>query len=264
MGKFLSRIFTIYRVAFLLIIVAIILWYFNEISFEELLPNIITDLLGVALTVFIIDTMYRLRSDTERKRILIEKLGSKNNSVATEALHEINAQGWLYDGSLNRASLLSCNLDGNSFSGADIRQARLAFASLRDTNWVEASLQGAWLDHVNLSNATLTMYEPEINRHIEADLTGASLYMANLKGAKIRHEQLCKVKSLWKTVMPDGQIYDGRYNLLPDIERFLKFAKNPGDPKEWADYYGISIAQYMNGQLWASKNLERLKQSVSA
>ncbi len=253
LGKFLSRIFTVYRVAFLLGIIAIALWYFNHIDFDVLLPNIVTDLLGVAITVFIIDTMYRVRSDTERKKVLIAKLGSKNNAVATDALHELEAEGWLADGSLNRAFLTSCNLDGNSFSGADLRRVSFSFASLRETTWFEADLQGAFLDHVDLTNATLSMHA--VDTHFaEADLAGATLSNANLSGAKVRHEQLRKTRSLWKAKMPNGELYDGRYNLQADIELFLKYSRNPNDPQEWAIFYGVSIQQYLSGQKWASAN----------
>ena len=255
LGKFLSRIFTIYRVAFLLGIVAIALWYFHHIDFEVLLPNIVTDLLGVAITVFVIDTMYRVRSDTERKKVLITKLGSKNNAVATEALHELEAEGWLSDGSLNRVFLISCNLDGNSFTGADLRQVSFSFSSLRETTWFEVDLQGAFLDHADLTNATLSMHD--FDKHFaEADLTGVTLFSANLSGAKVRHEQLRKVRSLWKAKMPNGELYDGRYNLQADMEQFLKYSRNPNDPQEWATYYGVSVSQYLSGQKWANANSE--------
>lgn len=256
-GDFLSRVFTIYRVATLLAVIAIALWYYNQINFEALLPNIVTDLLGIALAVFIIDTMYRLRSNAERKKMLIAKLGSKNNAVATDALHELDTEGWLSDGSLQSAFLLSCNLDGNSFSGADLKQASFSFGSLRDTTWFEADLQGTFLDHANLSNARLSMHA-QGPHYAEADLNGATLFSANLSGAKVRHEQLCRVRSLWGATMPDGQLYDGRYNLSEDIEGFLKYARDPNSPSEWADYYGVSLVRYVEGQKWDQMNLSRL------
>jgi len=261
-GNLLSRVFTIYRVAFLLAAIAVALWYFNHLSIDSLLPNIVTDLLGVALTVFIIDTMYRLRSDAEHKKVLIAQLGSKNNAVATGALHELDAQGWLSDGSLQCAFLMSCNLDGNSFSGADLRRVTFSFASLRDTTWFEADLQGAFLDHADLSNATLSMHA--VGPHFtEGDLTGATLTNANLSGAKVRHEQLCRARSIWNAKMPDGQLYDGRYNLPNDIELFLKSARNPNNPQEWADFYGVSLARYLEGQAWAQANLSFPRSPVS-
>jgi hypothetical protein len=257
-GDLLARLFTIYRVAFLLASIAVFLTYYYHIDFETLLPNIVTDLFGIALAVFIIDSMYRLRSDYERKRILISKLGSKNNTVASDALHELDAEGWLSDGSLVKAYLGSCNLDGNTFSGADLRRVSFSFASLKDTKWLEADLTGAFLDHANLTKATLSVHA--VGPHFaEANLTDAFLAHANLGLANVRPEQLCRVRTLWRAIMPNGLLYDGCYNLRDDIEHYLKFATDPSDPQEWASYYGVTPEQYVLGQEWAMINLDRLR-----
>ena len=63
--------------------------------------------------------------------------------------------------------------------------------------------------------------------------------------------------------MPDGQLYDGRYNLRKDIEDYMRFAVDPNDPKDWADYYGVPVARYVEGQEWSSINLDRLRQTTS-
>ncbi len=258
-ARFLSRIFTVYRVAFILLIIASSLWYFSRISVDELLPNFITDLFAVALTVFIIDTMYRVRSDSEQKKVLISKLGSKNNSVSSEAVHELKARGWLSDGSLQKAFLISANLDNNSFTGASLRQAVFSFASLKNTKWFEADLEGAFLDNVDLQGASLSTHA--IGPHYaEADLANATFTNANLAGASVRNEQLCKARSLWRAVMPNGKIYDGRYNFTDDINLHLEFARDPTDPIEWAQFYGVSVDQYLEGQRW-SKSHPELSQS---
>ncbi|MBI3170429.1 MAG: pentapeptide repeat-containing protein [Chloroflexi bacterium] len=258
-AKFLSRVLNIYRIAFLMTIIATGLWYFNDISIEALIPNIITDLLGIALAVFIVDAMYRLRSDAERKKVLISQLGSKNNAVATSALHELDAQGWLSDGSLQNAFLTSCNLDGNKLSGGDLRRAHLSFSSLQNTSWFETDLRGAFLDHANLTNATLSIHATGPH-FAEADLTDATLFRTNLSLAAVRHEQLCRVKTLWGTTMPEGKLYDGRYNLKDDVENFLKHTLPPYVPEKWASYYGVSLSQYLEGQEWANKHLNQVRQ----
>lgn len=253
-GKFLARIFNIYRVTIILVIIGLYLLFRFDVSSEELIPNIVTDLFSVALTVFIIDTMYRLRSDNERKKVLVSKLGSKNNAVASEALRELDARGWLSDGTLEGAFLLSANLDGNSLTGANLKRVTLSYASMRDTSFFETDLRGAFLDNANFEGASFSQHA--IGPHYaEADLTGAGMSHSNLKDAKIRNEQLVKTRSLWKTIMPDGSLYDGRYNLKDDINLHLKFAKDPKDPSEWAKFYGVSVEQYLRGQTWAKDNL---------
>ena len=256
-GKFLSHIITVYGIAFLLIVIAFFLWIYYRLAFDALISNIVTDLLGAAIAILVIDTTYRLRSDKEQKKVLISKLGSHNNVVATEALHELNAKGWLSDGSVQGAFLLSSNLDGNSFTGADLRRVIFSFSSLRSTTWFEADLRGASLDHTDLSDATLSMHA--VGPHYtEADLTGASLTNTNLTRAKIRSEQLCRASSLHDATMPDGELYDGRFNLVGDIDLFFKLKRDPNDPKAWASFYRVSVDQYLNGQSWAEENLDRL------
>ncbi len=257
-GIFLSHIITVYRIAFLLIVIAAVLWYSYRLEFGAMVSNLVTDFLGAAIAMLVIDTAYRLRSDKEQKKVLISKLGSKNNAVATEALHELNAKGWLSDGSVQGAFLLSSNLDGNSFTGADLRRVIFSFSSLRSTTWFEADLQGASLDHTNLTDATLSMHA--VGPHYtEADLTGATLTDSNLTRAKIRSEQLCRARSLNGATMPDGQLYDGRFNLPGDIEIFFKLKLSPNDPRDWAKYYRVSVDQYLEGQRWAQENLNNKK-----
>lgn len=259
-GNFLGKIFSIYRVALLLIIVALAIWYFTKTDISELWPNIIPELLSIAITVFIIDTIYRRRSDEENKKVLVQKLGSQNNAVSSEALKEIGARGWMHDGTLEGAFLTSANLDGNSITGADLRGAHLSFASLRDTTLFETDLEGAFMDKVDLQGASLSVRAVG-SHYAEANLKNALLSNANLKNAKVRHEQLVHAKSLWRAVMPDGKTYDGRYNLQWDINLYMKSAKDKDDPNDLASFYGVSLAEYISGQEWARENTHLFEES---
>ena len=262
LGRILTRFVTPYPTAILLALVAVLLLRTYKPNFEVLLPNVITDLFGVAITVLLIDTIYRVRSDSELKKVLVSKLGSKNGTVATEALKEIEARGWLHDGTLYKAFLLSASLDGNSFMGADMRRAHLSFSSLQQTTWLETDLQGAFFDYVDLRKAQFYMYSD--GNLLQADISGASFANANLTGATFRDEQLCRARTLWRATMPDGTTYDGRYNLPQDIELFLSVPHNAADPLEWAAFYGVGPPEYAQGQSWAKENPSLSNPSVSA
>lgn len=255
-----SRRFTIYRVAFLLVISALAIWYFAAVDVDDLWPNIIPELLSIAITVFIIDTIYRRHSDDQAKKILITQLGSRNNAVATEALTELEARGWLSDGTLRGVFLLSANLDENSFTGADLRGTRFPFASLRKTAWMEADLREAWMDGADLEDATLSMHATG-QHYAEADLRGASMSEVNMRGARVRDEQLVELKSLWRATMPDGKLYDGRFNLPVDQDIFLKSSKDPDDPNGWASFYGVSVEEYQRGQRWAKARAQQVAEN---
>jgi len=53
-GKLMLKIFTVYRVAFLFILISALVWYFSNVTLDELVPNIIPELLSISITVFII------------------------------------------------------------------------------------------------------------------------------------------------------------------------------------------------------------------
>ena len=256
-GNLLGRFLSIYSVVILLTFTAGALWYFYCVSFDELVPNLIPELLSIVITVLIIDTLYKKRSDSEVKKILISQLQSRNNAVATNALKEIDARGWLSDGTLKKAFLISTNLDGNSLSGGDLREVALSFSSLKDTSWFETDLEGAFLNGVDLRNATLSMHATG-SHYAEANLRDVTLANSNLMGAIVRDEQLIQVRSLWRATMPDGTTYDGRYNLSFDKDLHLRFANDPNDPSEWSQFYGVPVTEYLQGQAWAKANSELL------
>ena len=249
LGKLSFRVFTVYRVAFLFILIAAAIWYFSTVTFDELLPNIIPELLSISITVFIIDTLSRQRSDKELKKVLISQLGSKNNAVTSEALKELDARGWLSDGTLKGAYISSANLEGNSFTGADLRNAHLSFSNLKKTTWFEADLQGAFLDHADLRGASLSVHA--IGPHYaEGNLKNVYLSNSNLQEARVRHEQLIQTRSLRGTIMPDGKLYDGRYNLQSDIEFARKDGRDLGNAQSMASFYAVTTDEYKLGQKW--------------
>ena len=109
-------------------------------------------LIGIGITVLIIYQMYRRR---EEKQWWILQMGSPDNAFAIEAVHQMRARQWLFDGSL---------------LGAILRGADLHMANLYRANLTEADLVGANLSEANLSGANLR----------KAVLSKADLHAANL------------------------------------------------------------------------------------
>jgi len=149
---------------------------------------------------------------------LIRKLRSPNNRQVLEAIEELRARGWLEEGVLMGIPLLHVH-----FEGADLFNA-----NLRGVDFHQAHLQGC-----NLARA---------------DLTGAKLTRADLRGADFTDEQLAETKRLWGATMPDGSVYDGRYNLNGDLQ-FARWARvDVNDPEAMAYYLGVSLDAYLRGQ----------------
>jgi len=170
---------------------------------------------------------------------LMNKLRSPENKVALQAVEELRVRGWLGDGSLRgvalcHAQLQGCDLMDANLSTIDFHQAQLAWVDLSNAN-----LMGAKLTRADLSGANFS----------KANLTGADLYKANLRGANnLTDEQLMKAKRLWGATMPDGNPYDGRFRLAGDLEIARWGNINANDPQAMADFHGVSLETYLDGQ----------------
>jgi len=173
------------------------------------------------------------------KQELINKMRNPDNKKVLQAVEELRVRGWLNDGSLRGAAFIRVQLQG-----ADLIEANLSFIDFHqaDMEFVDlsgADLRGAKLTRANLIGANMS----------EADLTRANLYKTNLRACRnLTDNQLAKARSLWGAIMPDGGSYDGRYNLPGDIElaRYRNVVKN--DNQAMADFYGVSLDAYLNGQ----------------
>jgi hypothetical protein len=205
--------------------------------------DIRSDLIGIGITVLIIDNvneMYRRRAEKER---LILQMGSPDHGFAIEAVRQLEQKRWLYDGSLRgaylwkanlqganlmlanleKAHLVGANLEKANLGGADLMLADLMFANLQETSLLKADLRGADLGQANLGGADLMFANLQgtnlFRAHLEkANLAGANLKEVNLSGADfgwlvsgeepLWKNQLASVKSLDGATMPDGKVYD--------------------------------------------------------
>ena len=146
---------------------------------------------------------------------LINKVRSSDNKTALQAIEEMRIRGWLTDGTLRGIALIRAQLQGADLIEADLSFIDLQHAEMEYVDLSNANLNGTVLTRANLIGANLN----------ETNLTNANLYKTNLRGCRnLTVEQLSKVKRLWGAIMPDGESYDGRYNLPVD----LKFAHMNG------------------------------------
>jgi uncharacterized protein YjbI with pentapeptide repeats len=172
---------------------------------------------------------------------LIRKLRSSDNYVTRTAVDELRMRGHLEDGSLQWVYLRYVNLQGVDLSGADLRKTDLNMSKLQGTDLSGSNLKEARLIKANLRCALLA----------EANLEGTLLAKANLQGVlDVTEEQLARAGKLRSATMPDGSLYDGRFNLAGDLAdaRFLHV--NIRDPQEMAAFYGVSLEKYELGQTW--------------
>jgi uncharacterized protein YjbI with pentapeptide repeats len=120
---------------------------------------------------------------------------------------------------LEGAHLDKANLEHADLHHAVLKQARLVRANLRYTHLHDVSFEGAHLE--------------------ESDMTGAQAHDAALA---VAHR-------LRGAVMPDGQRYNGKFNLAGDREIATREGVSPDDEAGMANFYGVSIEAYQMGKL---------------
>lgn len=173
------------------------------------------------------------------KTELINKIWSQENKYSLQAIEELRVRNWLSDGSLR----------GVAFCHAQLQSADLSNADLCDVDFHQASLDFANLSEARLNSAKLNRASLQGVNFDHTDLTSADMHKANLRGARnLSEKQLASVKHLFGTMMPDGQPYDGRYNLPGDLAQARWARIDVNNPQAMADFYGVSLETYLAGQ----------------
>lgn len=208
-------------------------WHWTGLI-NDVYSNIGSELTDMAIAVLLIDGFAERRERERLHRQLVRELGSTDAGLTARAVLELEAHGWLHDGTLTdaqlsganladarlerallpRANLAGANLTRVNLSGANLTQANFAGATLERTNIEMADLTGARLPVARLhhadaalarfTNAMLTGADLT-----EADLTGADLTGADLRGARLTASRLDRViltGARWdaETVWPAG------------------------------------------------------------
>jgi hypothetical protein len=188
--------------------------------------NISTELISIVITILVIDGLNERRAIQQEKQALILQMSSPTNFIAKEAARILRMRGWLTDGTLQGANLLRANL----------RKVLLVKADLRGALFYKAEIWDAYFHETNLTGAV-----------------------------KLEDWQLVTVKYLRKAILPDGKLYNGRFNLRGDISWACdKLGINKEDDQAMADFYGVSVDEYRRGQVWAVENLQGLRQVAEA
>jgi uncharacterized protein YjbI with pentapeptide repeats len=196
--------------------------------------NFISNLATVAFTVVFIDLLNEQRTYRDRKRIVIEQVGSQVNDVAREAARIVIREQWDRDGSLNGAEWYQANLQDVDLAYANLRGVNLKYANLSRAKLIGTELQSAGLGAANLHEAALegtelqaaylgqanlqkaNCYGADLER---ADLSGAKLQGANLTDANLNGAILNKAHFDKATILPDGHPWTNRTDMARFTDR---------------------------------------------
>ena len=184
--------------------------------------NLYTELLSIAVTVFILNELAKRRETRQLREQLVHNASSASNEVARDAVHQIRRLSW-HRG--RRGLLKGQDLSGANLSGAEFYNTNLSGAWLSTTDLSDTIMSGADLSNADLADANLR------GAHLEsANLSGAGLLGANLSGAKLSAADLTNAHfddTLFDetTQLPDRTMW----SLDTDMERFT----NPQHPHYW-------------------------------
>lgn len=205
--------------------------------------NFGTGMGGSLVTFILIDLLIGSRekqeADALEKARLIRQMRSKDSGLALVAVEELRAHGWLLDGALRGANLVSANLQAGYLRRASLREVNLHRANLQKTRLGGTDLRGARLEDANL---------------VEADLDDTRLH-----GAQVSPAQLAQANRLRGASMPGGERYDGRFNLPGDLKDAEAAGIALSDSTAMAGFYDVSAKEYLAGQSWARENLAALR-----
>jgi hypothetical protein len=179
-------------------------------NLQSFLYDLAPEGVGIIFTVLVLDQLDKLREERQTRERLMREAHSRDKNFASQAIEELRALGWLAEGCLRDKELRGSNWDGANLYQADLRGADLR----------------------------------------RANFEGADFYEANLTDAKVDPAQFRNAKTLRFATMPDGQKYDGRYNLPHDLALMKdpRFKTDPNDPAQVAKFYDVPVEAYLKGQ----------------
>ncbi len=210
-------------------------WNLQSIT-TDFYANLSTELISIAITVLVIDSLYRHHEIRAEKKRLILEMGSPDNGIALRATQIMQREySYLVDGSLRHKFFWSANLNGAELLSAELEGASFHFASMIGTHLHGANLKNVAFWQTNLEGAFLQ----------DANISGATVVFVNLKNAKVTREQLKTCRALQGTILPNGKLYDGSFQLKGDIDDAQGCGIDVNDPTAMQKWYAMSYNEFM-------------------
>ena len=154
----------------------------------ELYKDVAPELIGIGITIILIDWAVERNQDRQLKGQLILQMGSRHNDVTATAISTLRARGWVKDGSLKGIWLRDANLKRTDLRYANLKRAVLEGANLKRADLSYANLKRAILEGANLQRVVLVYANLE-----DADLSEADMRWANLRRAILMWANLQEV-----------------------------------------------------------------------
>ncbi|MEL6404488.1 MAG: pentapeptide repeat-containing protein [Chloroflexota bacterium] len=202
-----------------------------------LLDDLVPEILGLVITVLLIDRLYEIRQNNQMKKRLLERLGSRINAIAVTAAEELWAYDWWADGSLAQAQLSRADLRGADFGKANLTNAELSHPRFGVVTFDETTIlpdNTSWHPETDMDMFTNPKHEAYwcgfglrnknlsgmnyVNKNLRgADLRGckciytnfsqSDLRGADLKDADLMYANMKDARFDTDTTLPDGSFW---------------------------------------------------------
>lgn len=146
-----------------------------------------------------------------RRKQLLQLVRNQVSDVAKSAISQLNAEGYLSNGSLKGVDFRDAKLAGVDLKATN-RNDQTSAANLENANLTEADLSGADMQRIVLRGANLELTNLSYAKLMNADLREARFFLTNLIGADLRKADLTEATFAGvvcdeTTVLPDGSLW---------------------------------------------------------
>lgn len=269
-------------------------WFYKSVisKYPNLDNNIAAEVIGILITVLIIDFLYDTKRQYELKERLLIEIRSTDNGTASRAALLLESNGWLHDGTLENKDLMNANLSNFNpnkypvFKRTNLTKANFSYSTFLSADFSYSAssplLQGyaylgplfhdgefyscrfndSKLSGADFSNAVLTNSSFRNAILNNAYFINSTCYRVDFTDAIIRFEQLSLCNSLMGATLPDGTKYNGCLNLPGDLE-VIDSKTSRNNFSYIASLYGISVDEYIDGQRWFVDHIDKWIDSVN-
>jgi uncharacterized protein YjbI with pentapeptide repeats len=147
----------VYRVVGGLLLILFGIWLGSQLFAGDngYQTNLYTEALSIAVTVFVLNELAKRRDAQKWFAQLRRQMGSNDHGLTQQAVRELAATNWMYDGSLRGCYFTSANLEDATMLHADLEATYFTGANLRGASLPYAKLQKARLQFADFEGATL-------------------------------------------------------------------------------------------------------------
>lgn len=204
-----------------------------------------------------------------------------DGSLRGTTLHKANLQGSglrfadlqgvrFFEVNLEGADLLGANLQETSLCVVNFQRAKLVSTNLRSSLIFVCDMRGAMVLQTNLQDAHVQLTDFSGAFLLDSNLQGIQLQDSNLRGVQLGNIDLQNISGLTDQILvavaglrgatlPTGKLYNGCFNLIGEPSSLLHSDVDTKNPMSMADYYGVSLEDYLAGQEWAREHLADLR-----